>query len=337
MAVDATVANTAEAAIAPDARERYERARFFYDRRGPGDTGRALELFEEALRMEPRFAAAWAGIASVRWIDTMERRIARPEGLALTRQAAENALAEDPANGEALLRLANYHWASGDRAAGDEALRQAAAVAPEDPLLLSIRAGEAAMAGRFDEAISLQRKVVQYTPLATPARHNLAVLLYLAGRFDEARAELAQLGAINATLIRPDLMIGQSLLLAGNYLGALDFARTLPAGAVRMQIEALTFYALGRRTEADQALQRLVAHTSPAQGYRVAEVHAYRGETDAAFQWLQRSASADEAAPCASADCWPLGWVSFLPLLRPLHSDPRWAAMRAALAAPSAG
>jgi DNA-binding winged helix-turn-helix (wHTH) protein/tetratricopeptide (TPR) repeat protein len=332
-----TAAHEGDRPIAAEVRERFERARFFLDRRGPGDTGRALVLFEEALRTEPHFAAAWAGIASVRWIDTMEGRIARPEGLALTRHAAENALAEDPSNAEALLRLANYHWASGDRAAGDRALQQAAEVAPDDPLLLSIQAGEAALAGRFDEAISLQRKAVQHTPLATPTRHNLAILLYLAGRFDEARAELSQLSAISNTPARPDLVIGQSLLLAGNYLGALDFARTLPAGTARTQLEALTFYALGRRMEADQALQRLVAHTSPSQGYRVAEVHAYRGETDAAFQWLQRSVNADDAGQCPPDECWPVGWVPALPLLRPLHSDPRWSAMRTALTAPSAG
>lgn len=327
-------ADVAVVAVSADARERYERGRFFFDRRGPGDTARALALFEESLRTDPRFAAAWAGIASVRWIDTMEGRHARAEGLALTRTAAENALAHDPANAEALLRLANYHRAAGDPSAAGEVMRAAALRASDEPLLLAFRAGEAASAGRFEEAVGLQRKVVQQTPLATPARHNLAVMLYLAGRFDEARVELAQLNAISPPQDRPDFIIGQSLLLSGDYVGALEFAVTLSAGAARLQVEALAHHALGQRADADEALRQLVLQTAPAHSYRVAEVYAYRGDNDAAFEWLQRSATAP-ATHCQHADCWPAEWVHMLPLLRPLQTDPRWPAIRTALAAPS--
>ncbi|MGL6224546.1 MAG: tetratricopeptide repeat protein, partial [Steroidobacteraceae bacterium] len=328
------VAPTAAVTLSADARERYQRGRFFFDRRGPGDTARALALFEESLRTEPRFAAAWAGIASVRWIDTMEGRHPRAEGLALTRSAAETALAHDPANVEALLRLANYHRAAGDPSAADEVTRRAALLAPDDPLLLGFRANVAASAGRLEEAIGLQRQVVQQTPLATPARHNLAVMMYLAGRFDEARAELAQLSAISPAQDRPDLIVGQSLLLSGDYRGALDYALALPEGAERLQMEALADHARGRRADADEALQQLVMQTAPAHSYRVAEVHAYRGDTDAAFEWLQRSATA-AAAPCTVGECWPADWVPMLPLLRALHDDPRWPGMRTALAASS--
>jgi DNA-binding winged helix-turn-helix (wHTH) protein/tetratricopeptide (TPR) repeat protein len=324
--------------VSADARERYERGRFFFDRRGPGDTVRALALFEESLRTDPRFAAAWAGIASVRWIDTMEGRLARAEGLTLTRTAAEQALELDPSNAEALLRLANYHRAAGDPNAGEQLLRRAAVVAPDHPLLLAFRAGNAASEGRYEEAIDLQRRALQQTPLATPARHNLAILLYLAGRYDEARAELEQLDAISRAGELPDVVIGQSLLLTGNHTGALEFAGALPAGVTRAQLEALAYFALGRRTEADDALRQLVAQTMPALSYRVAEVYAFRGDNDAAFHWLQRAAAANGAAmQCVVTECWPADWVPTLPLLRSLHSDPRWPAMRTALVAPSAG
>jgi len=337
-------ANEAGSAIGPtgtvtvsaDARERYERGRFFFDRRGPGDTARALALFEESLRTDPRFAAAWAGIASVRWIDTMEGRLARTEGLTLTRTAAEHALELDPSNAEALLRLANYHRAAGDPNAGEQVMRRAAVVAPDHPLLLAFRAGNAASEGRYEEAIDLQRQALRQTPLATPARHNLAILLYLAGRYDEARAELAQLDAISRAGDPPDVVIGQSLLLTGNHVGALEFAGALPAGVTRAQLEALAYFALGRRTEADEALRQLVAQAMPALSYRVAEVYAFRGDNDAAFHWLQRSAAANGAAiQCVVTECWPADWVPTLPLLRSLHSDPRWPAMRTALVAPS--
>jgi tetratricopeptide (TPR) repeat protein len=289
-----------------------------------------LALFQEALRSDPRMAAAWAGIASTRWIDTMETRLPRDEGLALVRQAAERALSIDPANGEALLRLANYHWASGDPAAAERVLQQAAAVAPNDPLLLSILSGRAMERGDFDEAVELQRKAVQQSPLVISSRHNLVVLLFVAGRYDEARAEFEQLSAINPRQSAPATVIGQSMLLGGDPGGALAYARTLPDGVERQQLEALSYFALGRAAEAEAALRRLETNESRSTAYRVAEVYAFRGDTDEAFNWLRRGLSV-EVEDCPLSECWPESWVAMLPLLRPLHGDSRWAAIRTAL------
>jgi tetratricopeptide (TPR) repeat protein len=161
-------------------------------------------------------------------------------------------------------------------------------------------------------------------------RHNLMVLLFVAGQYDEAQAEFRELNAISTPRFPPDTLIGQSLLLGGDPEGALRYAQSLPEGGVREQLEALSYFALGRRAEADAALERLAATTSEFAAYRVAEVHAYRGEADAAFVWLQRAASA-ESDDCPARECWPRAWVVSLPLLRPLHGDSRWAAIHAAL------
>lgn len=328
---DAAAAKAQAAVTVPaEARERYERGRFFFGRRGEGDTARALALFQSALRADPALAAAWAGIASVHWIDTMEGRQSRAAGLPLVREAVERALALDPENGEALIRLTNYHWASGDRAAAVAAQERAMTIAPDDPLVLAIRSDRARSAGRLDEAVLLQRRAVQSDPLAIAPRHNLVVLLFIARRYDEARAEFRELSAISPPRWPPDALIGQSLLLGGDAAGALEFARTLPAGVVREQLEALSYFALGRPAEADAALQRLAANPSKSTAYRVAEVHAYRGETDAAFDWLRRGVGASDD-DCPARDCWPENWVAELPLLRTLHADPRWPAIHAAL------
>jgi DNA-binding winged helix-turn-helix (wHTH) protein/tetratricopeptide (TPR) repeat protein len=318
-----------------EAREPYERARFFFGRREEGDMARALALFRDALRADPGFAAAWAGIAGVHWIDTMEGRSPRVEGLALVRQAAEQALLLDPRNAEALVRLANYHRITGDKAAAEQSIRRAAVLAPDDPLVLTILSSQAMRAGRFDEAVALQRKSVQHNPLASTPRHNLVMLLFVAGQYDEARAEFAALSALSPPRLPPATVIGQSMLLTGDYSGTLRYAQELPAGVVREQLEALAYFALGRRHEADAALERLAADPSLGAAQRVAEVHAYRGDTDAAFDWLRRSLEGD-AADCAENECWPEDWLVALPLLRSLHADPRWQDIQTALLAPEA-
>jgi DNA-binding winged helix-turn-helix (wHTH) protein/tetratricopeptide (TPR) repeat protein len=329
-AATVTIANTVK--VPAEALERYERARFLLNRREPGDSARSLALFEQVLRIEPRYARAWAGIASVRWIDTMEGRLLRPQGLEMTRTAAEQALKLDPDNVEALLRLSNYFRVTGDAERGNMLARRAAALDPNDQLVLVFRASDAANAGRFDEAIVLQRRAVQAGPLFITTRHNLAVWLFMAGRFEDARDELVEMSAISKRNDALDGLIGQSALLMGDYQAALDHALGLPDGLNREQNLALTYHALGRRAESDAALQKLAASLPDVLAYKVAEVHAYRGEYDAAFDWLRRFAASDPAG-CKRDECWPVAWVPSLPLLQPLRRDPRWPQVMAAPAA----
>ena len=54
-------------------------------------------------------------------------------------------------------------------------------------------------------------------------------------------------------------------------------------------------------------------------GYQIAEIHAWRGDRDQAFEWLER--------------CWRdrdsgLTLAGFDPLVRDLRGDPRWADLR---------
>lgn len=72
---------------------------------------------------------------------------------------------------------------------------------------------------------------------------------------------------------------------------------------------------MAQRTESDAALQALIDGFGWTAAYQVAEVHAYRNEADAAFEWLDRAyAQRDPGMVNTATD----------PLLRPLHGDPRW-------------
>jgi thioredoxin-like negative regulator of GroEL len=154
-------------------------------------------------------------------------------------------------------------------------------------------------------------------------RRNLAVWLFMAGHFEEARAELVESHAISNKSDALDGLISQAMLLSGDYRAALDHGLGMPEGPAREQVLALAYHALGRKAESDAALQTLAANAPDAMAYTVAEVHAYRGENDAAFEWLRRFAAADPGG-CSRDECWPAEWVPSLPLLRPLRNAPRW-------------
>lgn len=96
------------------------RAKFFAQRRHPGDLERATKEYERALSLVPNLARAWAGLASVHWFEIAEGLQPREANLRKIRDAAQRALSLDPQLAEAHIRLASYLCATGQRAAAVE-------------------------------------------------------------------------------------------------------------------------------------------------------------------------------------------------------------------------
>ena len=309
------------------AQERYLRARHFLQRRTPGDVERARQYFAESLAIDPGFARAWAGLASACWIDTMEGRLPQQQGLSRVRQAAERALAIDPGLAEAHTRLAFYRWRIGDRSAGDEHFRKAVELEPGDPLLLSVAAGKAASDGQFETAIELQRRAVEVEPLSLAHRDNLVAWLVMAGRLDEAEADLRNLQELSPASRDSAKDLAQVLILQGRFSEALELTADMHDEADRLLTRALAYHGLGRNSDSDAALRALNGSVPASDPIRIAEVHAFRGESDDAFQWLQ-------AAPSSDVD---ESRIRYSPFLKSLHSDPRWSARIQTMGHPDVG
>jgi hypothetical protein len=95
-----------------------------------------------------------------------------------------------------------------------------------------------------------------------------------------------------------------------------------PNGAVFLsyasQDAAMAEHTLGHPKESQQALDVVLAKYSRGAAYEIAEVYGWRGETDTAFEWLER--------PYQQKD----GGLTSLrndQLLKSLHSDPRFNAL----------
>ena len=81
---------------------------------------------------------------------------------------------------------------------------------------------------------------------------------------------------------------------------------------------ALVSHANGKKVESDAALARVVDSAATFWAYGIAVIHAYRGERDQAFTWLQKARDARDG---------DLFYLLGDPLLKPLHDDPRWSAL----------
>ena len=297
------------------AEERFVRAGYFMQRRQPGDLDRARRYLRDALAIDPRFARAWAGLASVYWLATVEGQVAPDQGLRQVRDAALRALALDPRLVEAHLRMSNYLCRTGRTREAQEHLAEAAKLEPDNPLVLSMAAGMEASDGRLDRAIALQQRAVQADPLSLVIRSNLVAYLLLAERLDEASTEIVRLGELDAEAPNLDSHRARLLMMDGGFDQALEFAATMPDGAERRLVEAIAHHRIGNSVEAEAALRALIDVPAPeVPAIQIAEVFAARGDPDQALGWLRKVPPGSRHDPS----------IEFSPFLRTLHSDPRW-------------
>lgn len=312
------------------AQERLLRAEHFLKRRDPGDLALALRYFREAVEIEPGLARAWTGMAAAYWLLMVEGELAPEQGLEQLRAAAERAIELEPSHAEPQLRLALYYFATGDSRRHAEYVDRALALEPGNPLVLSVSASRAAAEGDLAAAIRLQQRAVEADPLSAVHRYNLASWFYLAGRFDEAAAEVRRLLEMHPDASRFADLLGFVLLLRGQHAEALQLAAGWPAGRERRFVEALAQHGLGLHGEAEASMRALVeAHGDDP--WLLAEAHAFRGEHDQAFAALQAGARQPGRLPWQGRGRHVRWLVPLSPFLQPLKEDPRWQGWRETL------
>ncbi|HEY8011733.1 MAG TPA: hypothetical protein VIE67_12145 [Rudaea sp.] len=299
-----------------DAHNAYLQGHFYFEHRDVDGWRKALGFFDEAIRLDPNYSLAYAERAETwSWLaDQTGENVAA--AWAAARRDAEKAVALSPNLAEAHTALGwvRYFidWSFAD---ATRELQRAAQLAPGSSKPKVLLAQVLDTQGRISDAIALARSGVDLDPLSYYARAVLARSLMPAGRFDEARAEArksAELQPGAAFSHRWQVVVA---VLQGDGETALHEAQLEPSEPYRYYELALAQHTRGDRAAADAALAELIAKHSNNGAYQIAVVYAFRGETDAAFEWLQRS-----------YDTRDTGILSMLidPLLRGLHSDPRY-------------
>jgi Tfp pilus assembly protein PilF len=238
------------------------------------------------------------------------------EGYAKARKEAEKVLELDPNLAEAHARMGwikrTYDW---DWTGADAAYKRALELEPGNADVVRGAGVLAATLGRFDEAITLDRRAIELDPLRTATYNNLGLHAYYTGRWEEAEAAF-----------RKALELNPQYPTAHYYLGLISLARSkLEEALAEMQKEpepawggqglALAYHALGKKKEADAALEDYIGNFQNGGACQIAEIYAYRGEADKAFEWLERAyKQRDSGLTSMKSD----------PLLRNIEKDPRY-------------
>jgi TolB-like protein/Flp pilus assembly protein TadD len=310
-----------------EAHNAYLQGHFHFQRRNLEDYRKAVGYFDQAMRLDPDYALAYAE-RSEAWTFIGDLTGQHEPAWSNARRDAEKAvaIAPDLAEAHAALGFLRFlvDWKFTD---GLSQLKRAKELSLSNPTANDVLARVIIYLGRIDEAERQGRQAVELDPLSVTAQGNLARILFYSGKLDEADAvarKSAELQPAAAATHRWQALIAAQ---RGDGETALREAQLEPDEGYRRFELAVAQYVRGDRKAADAALADLIANGRDNLAYQIAEVYAVRGERDKAFEWLQ-----------ISFDNHDTGTLSILvdPLLRSLRDDPRYKNFLAKLGLPAA-
>jgi TolB-like protein/DNA-binding winged helix-turn-helix (wHTH) protein/Tfp pilus assembly protein PilF len=304
--------------VDPDAFDAYLQGYYFFERNTDKDTEMAGKYYERATQIDPSYALAWVGLSRVRKWQAMQGLIPSEEGNRLAREAVERALALNPNLAAAhtqmgrIKRQLDFDWAG-----GDASYQRAVELEPGDPEAVSAAASSAAMLGRFDEALRLNRRAVDLDPLNAGSWETLAETEFFMGQLNQALADCKKALELNPDVYPGPIELTKIYVMQGRPQDAWPEIERVRDEPQRAFLYAIAYYALDRKQESDAALSELIRKYQ-RNTYRIAEVYAFRNQFDEAFEWLDRAYGQRDAG---------LILTKVDPLLKSLRHDPRYAAL----------
>jgi serine/threonine-protein kinase len=297
-----------------EAHNAYLQGHFYFQRRNLDDYRKAVTYFDQAIRLDPNYALAYAERAEA-WTLIGDLTGELKTDWAKAREDAEKAAAIAPELAEAHAALGWVRFFTEWKfAEGLSELNRAKELSPANPTANDLLARVIVYLGRLDEAEKQARQAVELDPLAASPQINLARVLWYEGKLAEAdrvARKSVELQPTAASNRRWQVLVA---IERGDGETALREAQMEPDDNYRRFELALAQYARKDRAAADAALADLIANKQGV-SYQIAEVYAVRGERDKAFEWLQ-----------ISFDEHDTGTLGLLvdPLLRGLRDDPRY-------------
>ena len=309
-----------------EAHNAYLQGHFHFQRRNLEDFRKAVSYFDQAIRLDPDYALAYAE-RSEAWSFIGDLTGQRATAWPTAKSDAEKAVAIAPALAEAHAALGWVRFFIDWKfAEGLSELKRAKELSPANPTANDLLARVIVYLGQVDEAERHARHAVELDPLSVTAQGNLGRVLFVAGKLDEADAVARKAAELQPAAAGNHRYQVHVAVERGDGETALREAQLEPNEGYRRFELALAHYVRGDRAAADAALADLIANGRDQLAYQIAEVYAVRGEKEKAFEWLQ-----------ISFDNHDTGTLTLLidPLLRGLRDDPRYKNLVAKLGLPA--
>jgi TolB-like protein/Flp pilus assembly protein TadD len=308
--------------VNPEAYEAYLKGMQCSYRLTPQDLGAALEYFELALKKDPNYAPAYAGVSFV-WIDRQQAGYTAPrEAGPKAKAAALKAIELDSTLGEGHAALAAfdylYEW---DWAGAEAEFKRAIELNPNFPDVRSLFSHYLMIMKRPEEAMAEIQRALQLDPLNELVHIHHGFLLESAGRYDEAIVQWRNLLRTSPQNPMAHGSLSYDLFRKAKYEESLAELNAYYAGDREMN-EALTqgYAQSGYRGAMIRAADLLAARgrTTYVLPNDIAQLYAIAGEKVQALEWLEKGFEARDPN---------MPYLDLYPEFETLRSEPRFQAL----------
>jgi serine/threonine-protein kinase len=310
--------------VDPRAHEAYLKGLYLWNSREPSKIKLAMEDFEEASALDPRYALPHSGLADI-W-DFLGNMSQIPQSVAYARSKEEalRALAIDSTLGEAHASLGmlktEYEW---DWSGAEREFRRAIELNPGYATAHEWYADYLSRLGRREEALAEIHRALQLDPLSVPVNGMLGTV-YFYGRETNRAIEQYKI----ALAMHPDplteLYLGLAYMDKKAYPQAIAMLRQCVEESGGMPLPKAVLgcaYGLaGRGVEAREVLAELAERSSvaPVPPTCMSFVWIGLGDKGQALHWMGEA--------CRARDSY-LGHIKVAPIVDGLRSDPRFVAL----------
>jgi TolB-like protein/Flp pilus assembly protein TadD len=317
------------------AHQLYLKGRYFWNKRTGPDFYKALDYFNQAIREDPSFALAYAGIASTYVLMPMYGEEAPQDCWPKAESAAKKALELDETLAEAHTALGGVLGQQGDFEHASEELHRAIQLNPNYATAHHwLVRGVLLPLGQFDDAIAEIKRAIELDPFSLAINASLGVIYTSARRYDEAILQLQRTLELDPNRFSTFFNLGNALELKGDHqaaIAAYQKARQLSDDPSLLAYLAYSFARAGQREEALKLLAQLneTARDSSKRRYLwafdLAIAYLGLGDTDEALRLLEKSYENREG---------DINEIRVNPFLDSLRGDPRFEQLLAKVFSP---
>lgn len=307
--------------VSPEAREAYLRGRLLWYTRTSDGMIRSVEYFQRAIELEPEYALAHAALADAYTLLSSYALVSSREVAPRARAAALRAVELDAHSALAHTALASvYDEFDWDFLAAQQEYQRAIELDRNYAVAYDWYSTVLIRLGMLEAAEAVLRKGLELDPVSVLLIGRLCSVLGSI-KTDEALAQCQKARELDPQHPTLSLHFSTAYYHAGNSAEAVAEMRELVADeGDNPSYKAWLGYYLGyagQREEAETILEELLALSGKewVSAYAIATVYSGLGETDAAFEWLEKAYQARES------------WITYLiadARIDPLREDPRY-------------
>jgi len=289
------------------------KAKYFFTRGTQDGLEKATDYYQQAIRLDPASAPAWAGLSrslveyDQPWKQVRQRAF----------DAAHRGVSLDPKLADAHVALGKIYFYDWDWDNAEAQFKEARQLEPTNSAAFTFSGQLASTGGRSAEALQYYQEASARDPLYFYPYSNIGFEYETLGQFGEAEAAFRNAERLVAIPKYTGIIGFIHLREGGDSAAALAEINREDDETSRTYYLAAGYALLGRREDADAALARHEKAHGAGRPYDMACLHAWRAESNKTFEWLDRAYQQHEDQ---------LRWIKSEPSFQNLRTDPRYKA-----------